>query len=109
MKVFKYLDRIRRMHRLLINRSTGTPEECAHQLGISRTTLYELIDELRSQGAQITYSKSSRTFYYREPFDIIILCSMKPLSLNETKEFQGGIIFLPESFFSVLWNTNFVL
>jgi sugar-specific transcriptional regulator TrmB len=90
MKVFEYLDRISKMHKLVMRRKTGTPEEFAHQLGVSRTSLYELLDEMKSRGAPIEYSKSSRTFYYQEPFEISVTCSLRALSYNEEKELYGG-------------------
>jgi biotin operon repressor len=91
MKVFEYLDRISMMHKLVSHERTGTPEELANQLGVSRTTLYELIDELKSRGAPIIYSKSSRTFLYSQPYDISVSCSMRPLTYEEEKENTGGI------------------
>lgn len=91
MKVFEYLDRISMMHKLVMRQNTGTPDEFAGQLGISRTTLYELIDELRSRGAPIAYSKSAKTFFYRQPYDIAVTCSLRPLTYNEVKESSGGI------------------
>jgi predicted DNA-binding transcriptional regulator YafY len=100
MKVFEYLDRISMMHRLVSRQRTGTPEEFARQLGVSRTSLYELIDELRSRGAPIAYSKSSKTFFYRQPYDIAITCSLKPLSCTEEKEKTGGINIFPKILFS---------
>ncbi|MGA1978635.1 MAG: HTH domain-containing protein [Bacteroidales bacterium] len=90
MKVFEYLDRIRRMHKLVERRSTGTPQEFAQQLGVSRTSLYELLDELKSRGAPIVYSKSVKTFYYKEPFEISITCDLKPMSCQEEKQCTGG-------------------
>ena len=90
MKVFEYLDRINRMHRLVVRQRTGTPSEFAFQLGVSRTTLYEMIDELRSRGAPITYSKSQKTFYYLEPFEVSVTCSMRPLTQVEEKQLTGG-------------------
>lgn len=92
MKVFEYLERIDHAHKLLSARLTGTPEEFARHLGVSRTSLYELIDELRSRGAPIIYSKSCKTFYYKQPFDILVTCSLRPLSNTEKKEFVGGTI-----------------
>ncbi len=99
MKVFEYLDRISTMHKLVSRRKTGTPQEFADQLGVSRTSLYELIDELRSRGAPIVYSKSARTFFYQQPYDIAITCSLKPLTYNEQKENSGGAMF----FFKILF------
>ena len=78
------------MHRLVSRQRTGTPEEFARQLGVSRTSLYELIDELRSRGAPIAYSKSAKTFFYRQPYDIAITCSLKPLSCKKKKKRPGG-------------------
>jgi biotin operon repressor len=90
MKVFEYLDRISMMHKLVANQKTGTPVEFARQLGVSRTSLYELIDELRSRGAPIAYSKSARTFFYRQPYDIAVTCLLRPLTYAEEKENAGG-------------------
>jgi predicted DNA-binding transcriptional regulator YafY len=103
MKVFEYLDRISTMHKLVSRQKTGTPEEFARQLGVSRTSLYELIDELRSRGVPIVYSKSAKTFFYRQPYDIEVTCSLRPLTYNEEKESSGGInIFSKILFFRTL-------
>lgn len=103
MKVFEYLDRISMMHKLVSRQITGTPEEFAVQLGVSRTSLYELIDELRSRGAPIAYSKSAKTFFYRQPYDISVSCLLRPLTVNEEKEYAGGInIFSKILFFRTL-------
>jgi len=99
MKVFEYLDRISMMHKLVSRQITGTPEEFARQLGVSRTSLYELIDELRSRGAPIAYSKSAKTFYYRQPYDIAITCSLRPLTYVEEKENSGGTKLFPRILF----------
>jgi len=93
MKFFEYLERIEKMHCLIKAKRTGTPDEFAAQLGISRTRLYEVIDELKSHGAPIAYSKASTTFYYEYPFDISLGCTMKPLSRKELVEENGGILF----------------
>jgi biotin operon repressor len=91
MKVFEYLDRISLMHKLVSRQKTGTPEEFARQLGVSRTSLYELIDELRLRGVPIAYSKSAKTFFYRQPYDIAVSCSLKPLTYQEEKDNCGGL------------------
>ncbi|MEN6352849.1 MAG: hypothetical protein ABFD02_05280 [Bacteroidales bacterium] len=100
MKVFEYLDRINMMHKLVSRQKTGTPEEFARQLGVSRTSLYELIDEFRLRGAPISYSKSAKTFYYSQPYDIAITCLLRPLTYNEEKENIGGINIFPKILFS---------
>ncbi|TAL71184.1 MAG: HTH domain-containing protein [Bacteroidetes bacterium] len=103
MKIFEYLDRISMMHKLVSRQRTGTPEEFAKQLGVSRTSLYELIDEMRSRGAPISYSKSTKTFFYRQPYDIAVTCLLRPLTYNEEKENSGGIkLFSKVLFFRTL-------
>jgi biotin operon repressor len=105
MKVFEYLERISMMHKLVSGQKTGTPGEFAQQLGVSRTSLYELIDELRSRGAPIAYSKSAKTFYYRQPYDIEITCSLRPLTYVEEKESSGGVkLFSGILFFRTLFS-----
>ena len=99
MKVFNQLDRIDKFNRLMIQRRTGAPVEFAYRLGVSRTSLYELIDELRSHGAPIVYSKSEKTYYFSRPYEISISCIMRPLTVEEVKEYNGGGIF-PKILFS---------
>jgi len=99
MKVFEYLDRISMMHKLISRQKTGTPEEMARCLGVSRTSLYELIYELRSRGAPIAYSKSAKTFFYSRPYDIAVTCTLKPLTYDEAKENTGGINNFPKILF----------
>ena len=99
MKVFEFLDRIPPPHKLVLRQKTGTPEEFARQLGVSRTTLYELIDELKSRGVPIVYSKSAKTFFYKQPYDIAVTCSLRPLTIKEEKESSGGINYFPKILF----------
>ena len=102
MKIFEYLYRIDMMQKLLESRRTGTPGEFAYKLGISRTSLYEMLDEFKSRGAPIAYSKSVKTFYYTEPFEISVQCSLRPMTCQEEKEFTGGEIFSRILFFRTL-------
>lgn len=88
------------MNRLLQRRATGTPNEFASRLGVSRTRLYEMIDELKSYGAPISYSKSVQTFYYEEPYDVSVALSVKSLDADEEKKHHGGAFFVPAYFFS---------
>jgi biotin operon repressor len=100
MKVFEFLDRISMMHKLVLRQKTGTPDEFARKLGVSRTTLYDLIDELKSRGVPIVYSKSAKTFFYRQPFDIDVTCSLRPLTYGEEKKSTGGINISSKILFS---------
>jgi len=90
MKVLHYLERIEMIHKLVDQERTGTPAEFARRLGISRTRLYEIMDDLKLEGAPIAYSRSCRTFYYEEPFHISITFELRPLSYEDTRVISGG-------------------
>ncbi len=92
MKVLQYIERIEMIHKLVEQECTGTPEEFARRLGISRTRLYEIMDDLKLEGAPIAYSRSTRTFYYEEPFHIEISFELRPLGHEETGSIGGGIM-----------------
>ena len=109
MKVFHYLKRIERIHKLIDQESTGSPDEFAMRLGISRTRLYEIVDDLKLEGAPIAYSKSCRTFYYEEPFNISISLELRALTNNDTKNFNGGHKIFPTYFFSGHNRFNFIM
>jgi len=99
MKIFEYIDRISLMHKLISEKRTGTPNDFAARLGIKRARLYELIDEIKSYGAPILYSKNERSFYYQQPYDIRLVCIMQPLSKKEFVESNGGSFLLPSIFY----------
>ena len=75
MKLLYYLERVERIHRLIEQEKTGRPVEFAARLGISVSRLSRIIDELRIQGAPILYDRQRYTYYYREPFKIVIKVS----------------------------------
>ena len=52
------------MRELLLHSNTGTPEELAQKLHVSKRQLYNLVDEFRAMGASIKYSRESKTYYY---------------------------------------------
>lgn len=50
------------------HRSTGSPDEFARSLGISRSTLYEYLAYIRQDfGLVILYDRYSHTYYYEGP------------------------------------------
>lgn len=64
----KELELLAKVHRLIKNRSIGTPKELAELLGISRSCLYLHIDKLKDMGAEIRYCKTARQFQYWNDF-----------------------------------------
>ena len=66
-KVFEYVDLIARFHSLVMSQMTGTPDIFAYKLGISRSSLYNLISEIQSYGIDVEYSRERETFRYSYP------------------------------------------
>jgi len=103
MLVFKYIDRINLLDKLIGQRRTGTPAELAERLGISTSRLYAVLDELKDQGAPIAYSRKLRTYYYEHAFSISISVKMENLEDSEIRRISAGqgffSIFLPTAFF----------
>ena len=82
-KVFEYVDLVARFHRLVMSRTTGTPDSFAKKLGISRSTLYNLIQEITSYGIEIEYSREYRTFRYSHPDHVeinLVICQHDTIS-----------------------------
>jgi biotin operon repressor len=63
-KYEEILHLIERADRLIHLKATGTAEEFANKLGISRETLFRLLKYLRSTGYNIKYCKYRRAYYY---------------------------------------------
>ena len=57
-------NRMEKLHALIREKKTGSPKKLAERLGVNRTMLYLLIDELSSITVAIGYSRKFETFYY---------------------------------------------
>lgn len=53
------------MHELLLHSNTGTTEELSQKLHVSKRQLYNLVDECRTMGVSIKYSRESKTLLYK--------------------------------------------
>lgn len=75
MKVFEFIEVVARFHQYVMRENTGNAEAFAKKLGISRASLYNLINELETYGIEIDYSRTKETYYYRfcEKVKIILL------------------------------------
>ena len=92
MYLFESIQRISRIHKLIQREATGTPEEFADRLHISKRTLYLILEEMRSFGADIRYNRFRQTYYYAGGFEVIL--SMKPITLTgrETRDFSDNSV-----------------
>ena len=72
MSLVKYIARLQRMDLLIAMRATGSPDEFAFKMNLSRSTLFEMIQEMKGLGVDIRYSSLSSSYYYADERRIII-------------------------------------
>lgn len=101
MDLFKNFYRVEKLHTLILQRKTGSPKQLAEQLGISRATLYVLIDEFNSLNMPVNYSRKYETFYYTQEVKFTLAFKVEAInSPDELRKINGGnfTFFLPSDF-----------
>lgn len=59
---------IKRIDSLIRKRATGSPEQMARRLGISRSTWFNYLNVLKDDlGFPIEYDRLAQTYYYSQP------------------------------------------
>lgn len=67
LKVFEFIEVIASFHAYVMHEHTGDASTFAKKLGVSRATVYRLIEELKYYGIHIEYSRVRQTYYYLYP------------------------------------------
>lgn len=102
-QLFINIDRINLLDKLIRQRRTGTPDELSARLGISVSRLYVVLDELKTLGAPICYSRRLLTYYYEQEFAISIAVNIEELETSQTRHISAGQCFYtnfrPTTFF----------
>lgn len=80
------MDRIKKMHLLILNEKTGNPDDFAKTLHLSRRQLYNELEVIKNLDAPIKYCKKKESYYYSEPFDLELKYSLKTIIDDETRE-----------------------
>lgn len=62
--MIKYIDRLIRMDALIKMKATGTPDQFASKLGIKRSTLFQILQDIRRMDVDIKYSCARQSYYY---------------------------------------------
>jgi len=108
MKTFQQLERLRKIHKLIQQQNTGSPDELAERLKISRRQLYNILDYLKEIEAPLIFSRKDNTFCYTYNFDMLVNVSVQVLVNDELKTIYGGQTLLKENFFRarLLHGTN---
>ena len=72
MSIISNIDKLKLINSEIKNGQTGTPEDFAKKLSISRSMLYNYMEEIKTLGAHIKYDRITKTFYYENDFDVKI-------------------------------------
>lgn len=99
MEFIKQIERLQLLNKLVREQRTGSPEELARRIGVSRAKLYLILEELRDQGICIRYSKKLNSFMYENCKGLQLGFSFKVLEAAEETSINAGKIFtlLPSS------------
>ena len=94
MKFAEQIERLQYLDKLIRKQSTGTPNELADRLGISRSQLYNFIGYLNDIGMKIKFSRSRNSFYYDcYDRDLEIQFSVKIISDEKSYTIYGGTLY----------------
>lgn len=66
MRLDEKLKQLRRLDDLIRRKATGTPDQLATKLEVSRRTVFRLIEYLKMFGAPIAYCGYKQRYYYLE-------------------------------------------
>ena len=69
MNLIDQIYRLQRINQLIRMKATGPPCQFSDRLGISERQLYRLLDELKSYGLPIEYSRAGQSYYYSRKVD----------------------------------------
>lgn len=64
MNFFDQLLKLERIHLLINRKATGSPKYLSRKLNISERQVYRLVNELKTMGFPISYSKAKQTYFY---------------------------------------------
>lgn len=70
MDFLEQLRLLRRLHDLIQRKATGSTEELAYKLRISRSSLYRKIEILKQFGAPVKYDHDRNCYYYEGAFEL---------------------------------------
>ena len=84
MNLIDEIHRLERLDRLIRLRMTGSPDELAEKIGVSRRTAIRLVGILKKEvGCPIYFNKYKNSYCYEYPIKLIILKLVENLPDNE--------------------------
>ncbi|MEG0580229.1 MAG: HTH domain-containing protein [Niameybacter sp.] len=69
MNTVQQIEKIERLHRLIVCGNTGDSYELALKIGVARRTVQTYLQELRDYGADIVFDSLRKTYVYKNNFE----------------------------------------
>lgn len=108
MKALRHLERIQLIHDLIMKGFTGSPDELARRLNISRRTLYNYIEIIKSFGVEIDYCRTRKTFLILNNKRLNVYFGLEVLDKEQLNDINGGAVKFPfPCFFSAPYDFSF--
>lgn len=93
MEFIKQIERLQLLNKLVREQRTGSPEEFAVRIGVSRAKLYLIFEELRDQEICIRFNKKLNSFRYENCDGLQVGFSFKVLEAGEETSINAGNFF----------------
>jgi len=66
------IERLGKLHLLIKKKEIGSPQQFAEKLNVGIRYFHRLKEQLKELGAEIAYSKSLKSYFYTNQFDLNI-------------------------------------
>ncbi|PHL00120.1 hypothetical protein CGL56_03500 [Neolewinella marina] len=84
------------MHNLIKFRRTGTPDQFAERIGVSRSLLFRLLGELKDMGAPIHYCHLRKSYTYYGSVELqLCYISVPDMATIQTVSIGSGARVIP--------------
>ncbi|MCH7401288.1 DNA-binding protein [Belliella kenyensis] len=89
MELIRKIERLELLIKLVKEQRTGSPDQFAQRLGMSRAKLYLVLEELRDEGVEIGFCKKVRSFCFKSG-EITFKFSWEIVTDEELQNLDGG-------------------
>ncbi len=100
--IIKQIELIERIDRLIRMQGTGNAIDLAGKLGVSRATLYRIIEMMKELNAPIEYDFTIQSFVYAENVGFKFGFYIQDMPYGEMRSVSGGSAFKNLHFLSVV-------
>ena len=92
MNLIWHIERLEKIDKLVRGNNTGTPHEFAEKVGISRRQLYNYIEELKSYGIEIRYSRKDQSLCFANNRRLKINFNCEVIEADDQQNTSGGFL-----------------